>query len=598
VVETFAKRFYNCNGTYSNGSIPGDAGLTTKPKLLVISEGQTDADLFSATVSREYELVVVKNPLRAAVMLMQNNNEFAGVYLSAENAQHRLKLASIFEKDRILDGMPDGVAVLDENNTILWANQCLQRWAKRGNIVAENFYCALRTHDILGPDYCPLHSARQAAEGRASIIKAADNKYYHLHAAPILDSPGEARHIIVTVRDVTLETLQQQKLEAIHKAGIELANLTAEEVFKMTVEERVGLLKSKILHFTKDLLNFDVVEIRLLEKSGQLMPLLAEGLDQDAQERILYALPEGNGVTGFVASSAKSYLCEDTSTDPLFLEGFKGSKSSLTVPLVLNEQVIGTFNVESPKIKAFIEADLQFLEIFSRDIAVALNTLELLVAQKATAVKAGVEAIHSAVALPVDQILNEAVHVMERYIGHDQELVQRVQKILRNARDIKQVIQKIGREMAPAEAVPLGAQVADRPKLMGKRILVVDADENVLCAAHTLLERYGCIIETATNGEQAVIMMRNSLRYVPYDIVITDIRLPDMGGHNLMQLLLKMIDPVPLILMTGFGYDPGHAIVKAREAGLHPQAILYKPFRLDLLLKVIETVLDHHLSLA
>ena len=39
----------------------------------------------------------------------------------------------------------------------------------------------------------------------------------------------------------------------------------------------------------------------------------------------------------------------------------------------------------------------------------------------------------------------------------------------------------------------------------------------------------------------------------------------------------------------GFGYDPGHSIVKARQAGL--QAVLYKPFRLDQLLDTVETVM-------
>jgi CheY-like chemotaxis protein len=293
-----------------------------------------------------------------------------------------------------------------------------------------------------------------------------------------------------------------------------------------------------------------------------------------------------------VAATGKSYLCEDTSEDPLFIEGFAGSKSSLTVPLILHEQVIGTFNVESPKPRAFTEADLQFLEIFSRDVAVALNTLELLVAQKANAAQESVEAIHSAVALPVDEILNDAVHVMERYIGHDPEVVQRVQRILRNARDIKNVIQKVGEQMAPAEAVPASAQVEDRPKLRGKRILVVDADEAVRIAAHTLLERYGCIVETAHDASEAVIMVRSSLRDVAYDVVIADIRLPDMSGHQLMLQLKELVDPVPMILMTGFGYDPGHSIVKARQAGLLPQAILFKPFRLDQLLIGIEAVID------
>jgi DNA-binding NtrC family response regulator len=49
-------------------------------------------------------------------------------------------------------------------------------------------------------------------------------------------------------------------------------------------------------------------------------------------------------------------------------------------------------------------------------------------------------------------------------------------------------------------------------------------------------------------------------------------------------------ETVPLILMTGFGYDPGHSIVKARQAGL--QAVLYKPFRLDQLLDTVEQVIS------
>jgi len=42
--------------------------------------------------------------------------------------------------------------------------------------------------------------------------------------------------------------------------------------------------------------------------------------------------------------------------------------------------------------------------------------------------------------------------------------------------------------------------------------------------------------------------------------------------------------------MTGFGYDPGHSIVKARQAGL--QAVLYKPFRLDQLINTVEQTLE------
>jgi CheY-like chemotaxis protein len=314
-------------------------------------------------------------------------------------------------------------------------------------------------------------------------------------------------------------------------------------------------------------------------------------MDPVAAQRVLYALPQNNGVTGFVAATGKSYLCEDTTEDPLYLEGVRGAKSSLTVPLLLHDQVIGTFNVESLEPRAFSESDLQFLEIFSRDVAAALNTLELLVAERASMAVESCEAIHSAVALPVDEILNEAVNVMERYIGHEPEVAERLQRILRNARFIKQAIHKVGETMTPAQAYPAGAQTEERPLLRGRRVLVADADENVRSAAHAPLDRYGCTVETVHDGTEAASMVR-ALREDAYDVIIADIRLPDMNGYELMLKLQEIIKPVPLVLMTGFGYDPGHSIVNARKAGLPAWAILYKPFRLDQLLTAVEHIIQ------
>ena len=81
-----------------------------------------------------------------------------------------------------------------------------------------------------------------------------------------------------------------------------------------------------------------------------------------AADRALYAEPQGNGVTGFVAATGKSYLCEDTENDPIYLPGAPEARSSLTVPLVLHDEILGTFNVESPRVGAFNEHDLQFVQ--------------------------------------------------------------------------------------------------------------------------------------------------------------------------------------------------------------------------------------------
>ena len=567
-------------------------GLSARSKILIVGDsGNTQQPLLNR-LRDEFELVAVQSPIRALGKL--GREEFAGVYVAAGHLEDALELGKLMQNARILEGMPDGVVLLDSDNTIIWGNGRLSEWTGHDKVIGENFYTVLGSPEILGPDFCPFHTALATSRASSSTLRSGDSRYYHVHAAPVLEADRAPQHLVVSVRDVTAEMLQQQKLAAIHQAGIELADLSPEVLAHMSVEERIELLKSNILHFTKDLLHFDVVEIRLLDsKTGKLEPLLAVGIVPEAARRDLYAQPQNNGVTGFVAATGKSYLCEDTAADPLYLEGCKGAKSSLTVPLVLHDEVIGTFNVESPEARAFSESDLQFLEIFTRDVAVALNTLELLVAEKASTASESVEAIHSAVALPVDDILNDAVNIMERYIGHEPGVVERLQNILRNARDIKQLIQKVGQTMAPTQAHPLYQQTEARVSLPGRRILVADADESVRSAAHNLLERYGCVVETAHDGGEAIYMVRNMMLLEGnYDVIIADIRLPDMTGYELLIKLREMVDPVPLVLMTGFGYDPGHSIANARRAGLPSHALLYKPFRLDQLLDTVERVIQ------
>ncbi|MAV38318.1 MAG: two-component system response regulator [Planctomycetaceae bacterium] len=539
-----------------------------------------------------HDVVVEHDPLRAIARL--NRDRFAGVFVAPRFRNQMARLAQTLHNERILEEMPDGVVLLDEENTLIWANQQFQQWLASAPtdtpVLGSNFYAVLGHPEILGPDYCPFHTALTSGNPSSSTLRTADNRYFQVHAVVAQEAENSTRHLVVTVRDSTDEWLHRQKLEAIHRAGIEIADLSPEEVFDMSVDDRIELVKSNILHYTQDVLHFDVVEIRLLDQqSGQLTPLLSFGLNSEAAQRALYAQPRGNGVTGFVAATGKSYLCEDTFKDPLYLEGFEGAKSSLTVPLSWHDQVIGTFNVESPDRCGFTESDLQFLEIFARDVAVSLNTLELLAAQKANTAQESVEAIHRVVAMPVDEILNDSVNIMEQYIGHEPEVVERLKRVLQNARDIKQMIQKVGQKMTPSQALPASAQLEQHSRLQDRRVLVVDADEAVRDDAHALLERFGCIVETAHEGGEAVFMVRNS--GPGYDAIIVDVALPDMGGFELLLKLKDLLETVPLILMTGFGYDSGHSIVKARREGLHPEAVLYKPFRLDQLVNTVETII-------
>ena len=494
----------------------------------------------------------------------------------------------------LVEHLPDGVAILEDGTTIRWANGRLAEWCGGGDLSGRDFFAALgiapADSGTPAPELALIRQALGCGRAACGTLRGSGSRFFEIQASAAFrpDATGtcSATRAVITVRDVTNTILQQQKRAAIHAAGQNLADLSPTELADMTVAERIELLKSNIIHYSKDLLQFDVLEIRLLDRqTGRLEPLLAEGMQPEAEARILYARPEHNGVTGYVAATGRGYCCNDTTKDPLYLEGCKGAKSSITVPLMLHDQVIGTFNVESPEPGGFDGTDLQFLEIFSRDVAAALNTLELLVAEKASTAAESIEAIHGAVALPVDDILNDAVSVMERYIGHDADVVERLHRILRNARDIKLVIQRVGEKMAPSAAHAQRRPGERRAALAGRRVLVVDSDEQVRAAAHALLEKSDCTVETARDGAEAASMVRSGGGDA-YDVIIADIRLPDMSGYQLLLRLKELIDPVPLVLMTGFGYDPGHSIVKARQAGI--DLVLFKPFRIDQLLDTVE----------
>jgi CheY-like chemotaxis protein len=504
---------------------------------------------------------------------------FDGVFVGTHEAETRLRISSLLQAESILQVMKEGVAIVAPDLRIIWANAIFEKWCGEP-AKGRGFYEALGSPDILGPDYCPFHSALASLSVSTRLHRG--TRYLELTVTPVIDSTGKINQLISLCRDVTAEVQQQQKLDALHQAGQELAALTADQLAEMDVNDRIELLKSNIRRFTHDLLNYDVIEIRLLDpQTGKLEPLVAEGITPEAADRELFAKQEGNGVTGFVAATGTSYVCPDTANDPLYIEGAKGARSSMTVPLTLGDQVFGTFNVESPQPGAFSEQDLQFAEIFSREIAVALHTLELLSAEKRTTASRSIEAVNREVALPVDDILAAATAVLDRWIGHEPELADKLKTILASARAVKQCIQKVGEDLAPmkASAGPVGEA---HPGLKGLRVLVADNDERVRRTAHGLLGRFGCTVETARDGKEALTMARLGA----YDAILADIRLPDVSGYDIFCGLRQAQPQARVILMTGYGYDPSHSLVRARQEGLH--AVLYKPFRVDQLLDALE----------
>lgn len=507
-------------------------------------------------------------------------NDYRCVVLCGSQSHH---VPELMQLDGILKHLPQGIAVVDREYRIRWSNDRLASLVGRQVVDGENFFEAFGSPETIGPAFTPFHAV-DGLDASSTTLHVGEKTYFEIVGAPVYGSDNFPQLAVVTVRDVSSDMIVRQKLKAIYQAGLELGELSAEDVVELSADDRIELLKQKIVQFTKDVLEFETIEIRLVDKqTNELRSLLQVGMSPEAASRQLFASETGNGVTGYVAATGKSYLCEDTSHDVRYLQGAENARSSLTVPLMLHDQILGTFNCESGQVHGFGHNDLQFLELFCREVAIALNTLELLVAEKLATTTESTDLILKEMAQPIDEILNDTAWVLERYIGHDPAVCERLQRVLKHTRSVRQLVHRVGETIAPKVPNPAVPLRAARPKLRQKRVLVVDNDETVRIAAHELLGRFGCEVETAHHGEEALLMVRS----FHYDVVIIDIRLPDMTGYDCFVGVRQINAEMPVILMTGFGYDPAHSIVKARQAGL--KSVLYKPFRLDQLLKEVET---------
>ncbi|HEV7282245.1 MAG TPA: GAF domain-containing protein [Pirellulaceae bacterium] len=506
---------------------------------------------------------------------------------------------------RVLDFAPVGLLGLDEDAKVLWANEQAQRW-----IGALQSCRGVRLLDLLnepayvGSCFSPFESALATSRTTSATLRTGDNRWFSLQVTPTPLPPafGEEsapERLIAVMQDVSAEALERQKLEALFRASASLLDLLPQEVTTLTHEERVGLLRENIQHTTQDILNYNVIEVRLLDPNDQrLIPLLSIGLDDTARNRDLYASPERNGVTGYVAATGVSYLCDDTCEDRRYLQGFEGARSSLTVPLKIQEQVIGTFNVESPHRNAFTHRDLSFVEIFSRSIAAALNTLDLLNAQKSNTAQESFEAIHRAVALPIDDILSTIGLLTQRVresgaAASAQELGERIQPFIKTlngkAREVRRIIHETGEMMAP---VPAALDEPAASVLRGHRVLVVDEEADVRNESHEMLKSYGVDVDTSVCGETAICMIKSAGPSETYDAILCAVHLSDMESFEFYARLRALYDDPPMIMMKGWGYDPHHNLQEAVKLGMSQSSLVSKPLQEPQVVQVLERVLS------
>jgi two-component system response regulator AtoC len=104
-----------------------------------------------------------------------------------------------------------------------------------------------------------------------------------------------------------------------------------------------------------------------------------------------------------------------------------------------------------------------------------------------------------------------------------------------------------------------------------RRVLVVDDEENLRLVLRTLLKRQGYEVETAESGEQALALVDT---FGP-DVILTDVRMPKMGGLDLLATLQAKGNDATVIVMSAYGNVD--LALEAIKAGAYDY--VQKPFK-------------------
>ncbi len=112
------------------------------------------------------------------------------------------------------------------------------------------------------------------------------------------------------------------------------------------------------------------------------------------------------------------------------------------------------------------------------------------------------------------------------------------------------------------------------------RILIVDDDETIRKSLSTVLKEKGYLIDTAESGQEAIIKSEKEA----YNLVLIDIRLPDMDGAHLLTALKETTPKMVKIIITG--YPSLQNAIEAVNKGA--DGYIVKPIKMDELLSMIK----------
>jgi sigma-B regulation protein RsbU (phosphoserine phosphatase) len=167
---------------------------------------------------------------------------------------------------------------------------------------------------------------------------------------------------------------------------------------QLTAEEKYRLLR-EISYRVRDTLDLKVILDHLLDTVHQVLPYDAAGifvLNRDIQRTPYHRsraqiagiaqrgfdqhpdeldpmLMEGKGIIGTVIRTGESLVIPEVSLDPRYIAGRAATRSEIAVPIIRDKRPFGALNLESDRVNAFDEKDIEVLQFVADAASISIE---------------------------------------------------------------------------------------------------------------------------------------------------------------------------------------------------------------------------------
>jgi len=276
---------------------------------------------------------------------------------------HRFRLADIVPVARgsVIEGMDDGVLVLDAQNRILDVNPLVQKLIDfpASEVIGKSV-------EEVWPGWAEQMRPDNEIQGREIILNLNGQHIYDVRFSPLTDWRGDLVSQAIVLRDITDRKRAEMQLKSIFDAS-KLINST------MDVHEIFTFISDSV----QELVGFDRFAIFLVSKDrNHIHRAYAVGDSEDEKELVLQY---GEGLVGHCITTKEIVLLRNAYTDESAenIPDVTEPMSQIVIPLIIENEAVGALHISKDVENAYGKRAIDALKPLSEIISSAIRNSSL-----------------------------------------------------------------------------------------------------------------------------------------------------------------------------------------------------------------------------